>query len=78
MDKESIRMYLDIDLGLVYLLLRITNRPLIRTKLNDLVKVGWLGLSQLSLNKTYFDQAHSFLACTTDLYTLPKKLAFHI
>jgi len=36
-------MYSDIDLGLVYLLLRTANRPLIRTKLNEFVKVGPIG-----------------------------------
>ena len=69
-------MYSDIDLGLVYLLLHTENRPLIRTKLNGFVKVDPIGFGLGK--KTYFGQAHSFLGCTTDLYTLPKKLVFHI
>ena len=68
-------MYSDIDLGLVYLLLRTANRPLIRTKLNQkLAKIGQnqpigFSLGQKFSNKTYFVQAHSFRVCTTDPYT---------
>ena len=53
-------MYSDIDLGLVYLLLRTANRPLIRTKLNKkivknsqkLVKINPLGLVWVTNSQT--------------------------
>ena len=55
-------MYSDIDLGLVYLLLRTANRPLIRTKLNEFVKVAPNGFG-LSKNLLW---PSSFISCVHD------------
>ena len=65
-------MYSDIDSGLVYLLLHTANRPLIRTKLNEFVKVYPIGFG-LSKKLTLAKLIH-FLRARPIFTHYPKSL----